>query len=237
MLSVIAIDDEPPALKIITAYCNQISNINFIDSYTSVSKAENTILSQTVDLILLDIQLTNTSGITWYQSLENPPMVIFTTAFSNYAIDGFNVAAIDFLLKPFSFDRFHKAITKAQEFKLFKTAQETTPSFLFIKADQAIQKVYFEDILYIESLDDYIKVHLTKGRSILSRNTLKNIIELLPSNFQRVHRSYVVNMMYVTKVKQKIIHMNDVHINLSHTYENSFMQLFFNQNNADYHND
>jgi DNA-binding LytR/AlgR family response regulator len=206
MITAIALDDEPLALQIITQYCNKINGIKLVKTFTNPIETYDFLKNEKVDLLFLDIQMPDINGLSFYNNLTVKPKVIFTTAFKDYAVDGFNVNAIDYLLKPFEFERFLTAVTKATK----QNENQTTPSdglnYINVKVNYEIQKINLAEIDLIESLDDYIKIHI-KPYPILTLMTLKNMLEKLPeSEFIRIHRSYIIPFNKVEKFnKQKVV--------------------------------
>ena len=170
MITAIALDDEPFALKIIENFCNKVDYITLEKTYTKQSEALKHLNKYPVDLIFLDIQMPQKNGLDFYKSIHQNTKVIFTTAYPDYAVDAFEVNAIDYLVKPFSFERFLKALEKIKE-NLKVPSSET----LFIRADYKLHKINYHDILFVEALDDYIKIHLKDQSKITTRLTLKNI--------------------------------------------------------------
>ena len=168
MISCIAIDDEPLALALVKEYISKCSFLQLAGSFTDAVEARAFLENEKVDLIFPDIQMPDINGIQFYNSLQQKPMVIFTTAFSEYAVEGFNVNAIDYLLKPFEYDRFVKAVYKAKEYYDFNMNQEIRLTSIFVKADYQLVKVNLKDILFIEGLDDYIRIHLPENKTILT---------------------------------------------------------------------
>ena len=205
-MTCIAIDDEPLALQLISQYCNKIPFLKLEKVFTNPDEAIEFLKKTTVDLLFLDIQMPDITGIQLYKNLEKKPMVIFTTAYKDYAIEGFNVDAIDYLLKPFEYDRFLKAVYKAKEYLEFLSSQDLQLNSLYIKVNYEMMKINLKDIDLIEALDDYIKIHL-KPAPVLTLMTLKTMQEKLPSKeFVRVHRSYIVPLHKVEKFsKNKLI--------------------------------
>jgi len=205
-MTCIAIDDEPLALQLISQYCNKIPFLNLEKVFTNPDEAIEYLKTVTVDLLFLDIQMPDITGIQLYKNLEKKPMVIFTTAYKDYAIEGFNVDAIDYLLKPFEYDRFLKAVYKSKEYLEFLSSQDLQLNSLYIKVNYEMMKINLKDIDLIEALDDYIKIHI-KPAPVLTLMTLKTMQEKLPSKeFVRVHRSYIVPLHKVEKFsKNKLI--------------------------------
>lgn len=225
-MKAIAIDDEPLALELIEAYCNDLINIQLIETFTNTKNAKIFLQNNAIDLIFLDIQMPNISGLEFYKNLIDKPLVIFTTAYSNYALQGFELSAIDYLLKPFDFERFQKAVLKAHEYHSL-TIKKKENLFLFVRADYALIKIDFQEIIFLESIDDYIKIHLLEKKPIMTLGTLKSMEEKLPNNlFARVHRSYIVSLNKIESVKGKTIQIYHSEIPLSKKYETEFYKLY-----------
>jgi DNA-binding LytR/AlgR family response regulator len=224
MISCIAIDDEPPALKVIESFCEQISFLDLKKTFTSPTEAIHYLNNYPVDLLFLDINMPSISGIEVFKKLKQPAMVIFTTAHGEYAVEGFNLNAIDFLLKPFSFDRFTQSVKKAFDFnQLTQQNNQTVEQFIYIRADYSLNKIKIDDIELIEGLDDYLKIHIKHGKNIVARITMKGILEKLPSiKFMRVHRSFIVPLEKITSVRKKIIYLSDVEVPIGNSYEEDF---------------
>lgn len=220
MIQCIAIDDEPLALDVISNYCARIPEINLTKTFTSAVAAEAYLQENQVDLLLLDINMPEKSGLDFYKQIHPKSMVIFTTAYSQYAVEGFNVNAIDYLLKPVSFDRFSTAIEKAIQYSRNKPTQTAQKKdHIFIKADYMIHKIAFSDINYIEGRDNYVKIYLSKGNPIMARMSMKSILEELPTDrFLRIHRSYIVDTTKVTAAKSKYIMLNNTELPVGVNY-------------------
>lgn len=225
MIKAIALDDEPLALKVIESFCSRIDYIQLEKTFTQTSEAHKYLRKQPIDLIFLDIQMPTQSGMAFYKEIEQDIMVIFTTAYSEYAIEGFNVSATDYLLKPFSFDRFLTAVEKVKgQYEIKNQLQTTEQSYLFIRADYSLNKILISDILFIEGLDDYLKIHIENQKTIVARMTMKSILEKLPANeFARVHRSFIVPISKVNKIRNRVIFIKEEEIPLSSTYEEDFL--------------
>lgn len=226
MITAIAIDDEPLALKIISHYCDQIDFISLEKTFTQQNEALKHLKKYPVDLIFLDIQMPNKNGVDFYKMLNNNPMVIFTTAHSQYAVEGFNVNATDYLLKPFSAERFMTAAQKARnEFEFRKN--QSIQTHLMIRADYKLHRIEFDDILLIEGLDDYVQVHLANKTKIVARLSMKGILEKLPEkNFIRVHRSFIISIKKVKAIVNKNIQIEDFVIPIGDTYKEEILKLF-----------
>ena len=225
MIKAIALDDEPLALNIIESFCQQSDKIQLVKTFLKPNDAQKYIENFPVDLIFLDIQMPSISGIDFFRNLKRDMMVIFTTAYTEYAIEGFNLNAIDYLLKPFTNERFQQAITKAQEYFNFTTnAGNVKQPFIYIRADYSLLKIDIADIIYIEGLNDYLRIHLRNKKPVVARMTLKALYEKLPANdFLRVHRSYIVSLISILKIASKMVHIkvNDqvVPLQIGKSYE------------------
>jgi len=195
----IAVDDEPLALQVITKYCEKISFLQLEKVFTNTDEAKEYLQHNAVDLIFLDIQMPDINGVQFYKNLTVKPQVIFTTAFKDYAVEGFNVDAIDYLLKPFEYDRFLKATYKAKEYLEFLSSQELQLNSLYVKVNYEMMKINLKDIELIEALDDYIKIYI-KPTPVLTLMTLKSMLDKLPpKEFARIHRSYIVPLSKIEK--------------------------------------
>lgn len=197
-LNVIIVDDEPLALDVLETFVGQVSDLNLIKRCNNAFEANEAINNHHVDLIFLDIQMPQLTGIDFLKSLTHPPMVIFTTAYSNYAIEGFELDAVDYLLKPISFERFLKAVNRAIENHRSQTSvspeEADEKDYIFIKADKKLVRVKFEDIVYIEGLKDYVIIRLDASR-VITLQTMKSLEDKLPmQKFKRIHRSFIVNV-------------------------------------------
>lgn len=225
MLKAIALDDEPLALEILQSFCSQIETVELEKTFTKSDDAFKHLKKYPVDLLFLDINMPSISGIDFYKKLPHKTMVIFTTAYSEYAVEGFTLSATDYLLKPFTFSRFQQAVEKAHLQWKIKN-QNTEQQYLFIRADYSLIKILFSDILFIEGLDDYLKIHIQNQKTIVARMTLKAILEKLPQNdFIRVHRSFIISISKIEKIRNKIIYINQEEIPISNSYESAFFNL------------
>ena len=227
MIKAIAIDDEPLPLEILEAYCREVEFIQLEKVFTQTQEAKNYLQKFPVDLLFLDIHMPAVSGIDFYKSLEQNTMVIFTTAHSQYALEGFNLSAVDYLLKPYSFDRFLVAANKANDYYHFThnvTSQKS--NYIFIRSEYNLLKISLDDILYIEGLADYLKIHLAGRKPVITRMTMKSIVEKLPADFVRVHRSFIVPMSRVEGVRNKTITLSGVQIPIGSSYLEDFERAF-----------
>ncbi len=225
MLKAIALDDEPLALEVLQSFCNQMEGISLEKTFTKSEDAFKYLKKYPVDLLFLDINMPSISGLDFYKKLPHKTMVIFTTAYSEYAVEGFTLSATDYILKPFTFSRFQQAVEKAySQWKLQN--QNPEQQYLFIRADYSLIKILFSDILFIEGLDDYLKINIQNQKTVVARMTLKAILEKLPTpEFVRVHRSFIVPISKIDKVRNKIIYIKEEEIPVSASYETAFFVL------------
>jgi DNA-binding LytR/AlgR family response regulator len=200
MLSVIIVDDEPLALEILETYIERMpEQIKLVGRCNNALEANELLKHHHVDLMFLDIQMPQVTGIDFLKMLHKPPLTVFTTAYSTYAVDGFELNALDYLLKPISFDRFQKAVKKAtdhlehtrKEDEAVHGVPKVEQDFIFVKADKKLVKVKFSEILYVEGLKDYVIIRTETGR-VITLQTMKSLEDILPSQqFKRIHRSYI----------------------------------------------
>jgi DNA-binding LytR/AlgR family response regulator len=232
MYSCIAIDDEPLALEVIKKYIAKIYFLDLKGAFTDPYEAKKFMDANPVDILFLDIQMPDINGIEFSKTLSSKNIaVIFTTAYSQYAVEGFNVDAIDYLLKPIEYDRFLKAVYKAKEYIEYLNNQELNHGYIFVKSDYQMIKINLKDILYIEGLDDYIKIYMPQ-KSILTLMTLKTITQKLPSKeFLRVHRSYIVPVSKIENVSKSKIKIVDKEIPIGVSYSESFFAAMENKMN------
>jgi len=232
MIRCIAIDDEALALDLIEDNIRKIPFLELAGKFTNAFEALNLMNEQAIDLLFLDIQMPDISGIQFLKSLKQKPVVIFTTAFSKYALEGFELDVIDYLLKPYSFERFLKSVNKAHEFlELHEKAKDARRGtafgshYLFVRADYKLVKVALQDILYIEGLKDYVKIYCG-DKPILTQMSMKAIEEKLPAHdFIRVHRSFIVSFDKIDFIHKSFISIKGKEIPLSDHYKDSFISL------------
>ncbi len=227
MINALALDDEPLALEIIKAYCGRVDFLDLKYATTSPTEAMAYLKDNQIDLLFLDINMPGISGIDFFKTAGGNALVIFTTAHSEYAVEGFNISATDYLLKPFKFTRFMQAVDKAREQINYLNTIDPAAQYLYIRADYSTQKILIDDIIYIEGMDNYIKLHLDGKKPILARMSMKGIVEKLPANdFVRVHRSYIVSMKRITAAKNKAIFIGPTEIPIGINYADKVMPLF-----------
>ncbi|MEI6138602.1 MAG: LytTR family DNA-binding domain-containing protein [Mariniphaga sp.] len=229
-LKTIAIDDEPLALKLVSDYISKTPFLEMVGAFDNPLDAIDFLSEQTADLIFVDIQMPDLTGIEFTRSLEDPPKIIFTTAYEKYALEGYKLNAIDYLLKPFSYEEFLKAAGKARkqvelEINSLPTV-EANNQFLFLKSEYKIRRINFNDILYIEGLKDYIKVYTTTDdKPVMSLNSVKSLELKLPEDkFMRVHRSFIVNLDKIDTIERSRIIFGKVYIPVSDQYKDKFQE-------------
>jgi DNA-binding LytR/AlgR family response regulator len=228
MINAIAIDDEPLAHKVIESFCNQTDFINLQKSFTKPNDALKHLRKFPADLLFVDIHMPGMTGINLVKALQQNAMVIFTTAFSEYAAVSYELNAIDYLLKPINFKRFTQAVTKAKEyFNYIQKKDFNADKCIFIRADLSLVKISLTDIIYIEGLADYLKIHIRDRKTIIARMPLKDILEKLPSNdFVRVHRSFILPFSKIESVRGNTISIEGKQIPIGKTYVEEFFKKY-----------
>ena len=244
MLKCIAIDDEPLALRQITAYISKIPYLELTATFNNAIEAQAYLAGQPVDLIFVDINMPDLTGVDFVRSLTNRPMVIFTTAYSEYAIEGFKLDAVDYLLKPFGFADFSRSAAKAHALyelrqnqrsasqKEMPEAEPKDKEYLSVKADYKVSLVRIADLVYLESEGEYVRMHLADGSTITTLFRLKNMEAALPADsFMRVHRSYIVNLRAIKAYVKGRIFLNDSneYIPIGESYKEAF-QAYIDKN-------
>ncbi len=231
-MNCIIIDDEPLALELLEDNIRMVDNLQLVASCRSAAQAMQVLQEQQVDLIFCDIQMPGISGLQFVKSLVNNPLIIFVTAYEEFALDGFELDVVDYLLKPVSIDRFLKACNKA--FVLFEQSKrqiepgtEKPRKYIFLYADYNLIKVNHADITYIEGLKDYVKIYTTNSpKAIISRVTIKSLESQLPGDeFFRVHKSYIVNLEHVHSIRKGRIKIADEEIPFSDSYKDVITRM------------
>lgn len=219
-VTAIAIDDEPIALEVVKSHASKVPFVELKAVFTNAFDAIDYLQKNKTDLLFLDIKMPDISGIDFFRSLTNPPLVIFTTAYSEHAVEGFEVDAVDYLLKPFSLSRFLKACTRANELLLLKAGNNGPANHIFLKDGYEQVKVLFDDILYIEAAGNYLSFVLKNGHKLLTRSTISDIEQQLPGDFfTRVHRSYVVANNKVDRYNKQAVFIGLTEIPIGNTYQ------------------
>jgi len=233
--SVVAIDDEPPALQLIAEYIEKTPGLKLIGRFENPLKASEYLRENHADIVFADIHMPDLTGIELVRLLEKGPKVIFTTAYEKYAIEGYKLEVVDYLLKPFSYEEFLAAVNKAiKQIRLEQKALTNVSAnekFLFLKSDYKIKRINFDDILYIEGLKDYVKVYIQNSpRPVISLSTMKLIESKLPEEkFMRVHKSFIVNLGRVDTVERGRIVFGKTYIPVGEQYKDKF-QKFLDRN-------
>ncbi|MFQ5640952.1 MAG: LytR/AlgR family response regulator transcription factor [bacterium] len=232
-LKCLIVDDEPLAQRVVEKYCKDIPHVQVVDKCKNALEAMEILYRQDIDVLFLDINMPKLSGLNFLRTLRNPPLVIITTAYQEYALEGYELDVVDYLKKPFSFERFLRAIQKAQS-RLYhvdkndqsgKNIQQTEEEFIFVKSDKVTYKINLDDILYVEALGDYIKLH-TLEKVIVTYLSLKKIEELLPRNyFPRIHKSYIVSLKKVNSVEGNRVEIQKIKLPIGSKYRQSFLNL------------
>ncbi|RNI30486.1 LytR/AlgR family response regulator transcription factor [Rufibacter latericius] len=239
-LTCLAIDDEPLALDIMRSYISKIPFLQLVQTCSSALEAMTVLQRQPVDLLFLDIEMPEITGVQFAQSLSHRPAIIFTTAYPQYALDGFSLDAVDYLLKPIPFDRFFRAVNKVYERAQLQTpaspvampapAYSENEDFIFVKADYKTLRVNLKDILFIEGLKDYVILH-TVTRKIISLLSMNKIMEKLPEQeFARVHRSYIVSLAHIESIEKGRIKIKEQEIPIGDSFRESFMRWVESKN-------
>lgn len=225
MIKALAIDDEPLALNVIEAFCAQLDYIDLQKTFTKPNEALKHLNKYPVDLLFLDIHMPSLTGIDFYKNIEQNTLVIFCTAHGQYAVEGFNLNALDYLLKPFTFERFKQATDKARDYTA--TTNNQKAQHIFVRADYSLQKIMLDDIICIEALDDYLKIYINNQKTIVARMTMKAMLEKLPSTeFMRVHRSFIVPIKKVESLRNKMLQLGDKKIPVGNSYEEEVLKHF-----------
>jgi len=225
MIRCLAIDDEPLALQQIAAYINKLPFLELAAQCQSALEARQFLSDDRVDAIFCDINMPDLNGMDFVKSLTAPPLVVFTTAYSEYAIEGFKVNAVDYLLKPFGMQEFMRAANRLQErLSVPASAPAETDDTLFLKTDYRIVKVNIPDIRYVEAMSEYLKVWIEgEAKPIITLLSMKKMEERLPDNFMRVHRSYIINLDKIQEVnKNRVIMDADTYLPIGDLYKEAF---------------
>ena len=230
-LRCLLIDDEPPALKILTKYISAINGLEIVGQCRNAIEALEILGQKSVDVIFLDIKMPRLIGTEFLKNLSHPPKVIFVTAYRDYAIDGFELDAVDYLVKPVSFERFFKAITKLNRLMGRETSTVITndspnpTAFVYLKVNRDMKKVFVNDIVYIESWKDYVKIFLTGGRNVLAKQSITAIENLLSEHkFMRVHRSYMVSLDKMSGYNGLSVQLGTNEIPIGRLYKQAVME-------------
>jgi two-component system, LytTR family, response regulator len=230
MLTCLAIDDEPLALELLEDNISTVPYLKLVAACNNPIEALKILQQEPVDLVFIDIQMPGLTGLQFIKSVSRKPMFILITAYEKYALEGYELDVVDYLVKPVSLDRFMKACNKALELHQLKTKKDTgseSPSYFFIHADYSMIKLVFADIKWIEGLKDYIKIHLnSSSKPVVARMTMKSIEEQLPlSQFVRVQKSFIVSKNYITSIRKNSVFIDDTEIPVGDNYKNAITAI------------
>jgi DNA-binding LytR/AlgR family response regulator len=231
-LRCLLIDDEPPALKVLSSHISNINGLEIVGQCRNAIEALDLLHQKTVDVIFLDIKMPKILGTDFLKNLSHPPKVIFVTAYHDYAVQGYELDAVDYLVKPVSFERFVKAIAKLNRLMGHETVNQKTidytsnpEAFAYLKVDKHMQKVLINEIMYIESWKDYIKVFLSSGKSLLVKQSISAMENLLSDHkFLRVHRSYMVSVNKITGYNALSVRIQNTEIPIGRLYKQAVME-------------
>jgi len=231
MIKCIAIDDEPLALSLMEDYISKVSYLQLVAKCSDAFEAQKALQQNEVDLIFIDIQMPGLTGLQFIQSLTSRPMIILVTAYEKFALEGFNLNVVDYVLKPVELARFMQASNKALElYELKHQSKDSSankPEYFFVNVDYSLVKVMFSDIMWIEGLRDYVKIHLkSSSKPLMVRMTVRAVEDELPaSNFKRIHRSYVVAINSISSIRKGSVFIGEMELPVGDTYKEVINQL------------
>jgi len=227
-LNCVAIDDEPLALQLLTQYISKLPTVKLLEIFEDAVSASEYIQNHQVDILFVDINMPDISGVDLVRTLVNKPIVVFTTAYKQFAYEGFELEALDYLLKPIDFNRFNRAVEKAVDFYRYKNAEEKNdlPESLYVYSEYRMVKIALDKIEYIESMEDYIKINLNdQSKPVLTLMPLKKILEKLPeSKFLRIHRSYIVATDKIKSIHNKKVELSALELPIGKSYNDAVME-------------
>jgi two-component system, LytTR family, response regulator len=235
MLRCIAVDDEPLALELLEDNISKLPYLQLVARCSNAMEAMKVLQSQTIDLIFLDIQMPGLTGLQFIQSLSQKPMIILITAYEKFALEGFNLNVVDYLVKPVALERFVKACNKAWELHQLKTtvvpAGAALPDYFFVNVDYSLLKITFSDMMWIEGLKDYIKIHLKSNtKAVITRMSMKTIEEQLPAQkFFRIHKSYIVSIDHITAIRKNSVFIGAMELPVGENYREAVSALTNNR--------
>lgn len=223
IITCMIVEDEPASQEILSRYISDYPQLKLVAICNNAIEANEHLLKNPVDLLFLDITMPKISGLDFYRSLSGPPDVIFTTAYPEYAVEGFEVNAVDYLVKPFSFDRFLKAVNKYSD--QGKRKADPFPDFILLQSDKKTHKINYSDILFVEAMGDYVKVNTT-DKTIVVHQTLQRLLGEIPNDkFFRVHKSYLISLSRIDYIEGNMVIINKVQIPIGQTYRAEFMTM------------
>jgi DNA-binding LytR/AlgR family response regulator len=228
MIKAIIVDDEPLARQVITQYSMEVPELEITCCCNNALEANRALKEEKVDLMFLDVNMPLLSGLDFLKNLQHPPLVVLTTAYSDYALEGYELNILDYLKKPFSFDRFFKSIQKAEEQLALigqKAESRTNANYIFIKANKKTVRVGIEDIWFIEGLGDYIKIHL-KDSHLVTNLSMKKMEELLPGDeFFRIHKSFIIRLDRIQSIEGNLVEIGKHRLPVGSNYRQAFNEL------------
>lgn len=225
-ISCIITDDEPLARKGLQGYVEKIPFLQLAATCSDALELNNILQQSPVDLVFLDIEMPNLSGIDFLRSARNPPQVILTTAYEQYALQGFELDVLDYLLKPISFDRFLKSANKAADY--FQSRREPATEYLFIKSGGKLEKVFYADIIFIEALENYLAFYTVAGK-LITHATLKSVAQVMPDYFIQPHKSYLVNARHISSVEGNLLHLHQYQVPISKYLKEEVLEKVVNR--------
>ncbi len=229
MIRCLAVDDEPLALELLEDNISKVPFLQLVAACDSVTDAMKVMEKESIDLLFLDIQMPGLTGLQFIESMTEKPMIILITAYKQYALEGYSLDVTDYLVKPVPLDRFIKACNKANQLFELKANRKNTntsspnPGYIFVNADYSLVKITLPDIIYIEGLKDYIKIHIKSAQHpVVTRMPMKTIEEELPDDqFIRIHKSYIVSVAYITSIRKSSVFVDSLELPLSDTYKDA----------------
>ncbi len=231
-MNCIAVDDEPLALKLLADNIGKVAYLNLVATCSNAFEAMNALQENKIDLIFIDIQMPGLTGLQYISTLENKPLVIFITAYKQYALESYDLAVVDYLVKPVSLERFIRACNRAKELYDLKTIKNISPEplpqeYFFVNSDYSQIKVMFNDITWMEGLRDYVKIYLkNSNKPLVIRSSLKSIEEQLPSNkFIRIHKSYLISVESIIAIRKNSVFIKDKELPVGDTYREAVDKL------------
>lgn len=224
-INCIAIEDEPLALKKIKEFIEQVDYLNLLEGFNNAVDAIGFLKKNSVDLIFLDVRMKKLSGIQFLETLQIKPKVIITSAYDEYALKGYELEVADYLLKPFTFERFLKSVDKVYNQLINEVTPNNTIDYIFVKTEYRIEKIVLKDILYIQGMKDYLQIHTT-DKKIMTLQTFRNLVEILPdSDFQRVHNSFIVSISKIEHIEKNRLRIGKDLIPISDSYKERFFGI------------
>jgi len=226
------VDDEPPALKILQSYISNINGLEIVAMCNNAVEAMDILHEKSIDLIFLDMKMPKLNGTIFYKNLINPPKVIFVTAYRDFAVEGYELDAVDYLVKPVSFERFLKAVYKVKKMMGQNETVQTdaykknADAFVYLKVDKSMQKIFLAEILYIESWKDYVRIFLDNEKNFLIKQSISSMVNLLSEHsFIRAHRSYIVSLERITGYKNNELQLGTILIPIGRLYKQQVIQI------------